>query len=532
MKAVAFTGRVDGSRQIFVRLLAGGTPLQITKDAVDHELPRWSRDSSSIIYFSPAAPEDPQGTIWQMPALGGAPRRIIDSVGGGDIGSDGRVACFRVASGQIELVTASADGADVRVVARFAEPVYYTFPRWSPDAKWIAYQRGDGVRWDLFVVPAGGGPPRQLTRENRQIHGLAWLPDSTGIVYSSSRGTTMPYLPTLGLWQVRLDGAEPRPVAPGDPSYVHPDIHQSGTMVASRLQIQFDLWRYPTDGRPDDNMQGARRITRQTAQIQTPTVGASDREIAFLSDSGGHANLWVLTQATGALRQITHERDRNVALGVPIWSPDGKRIAFVSSRGNTGLGFGVWSIDPDGGNLRSLAAHGLGVAWSHDGRWVYYAEAGVVYKVAATGGAAVRVRAGPARNVVGFDGSTLYFVVDRALADGSPGFEIHAATPEDAPSRVLARIPASRAPQWQIVNPSLSPDGRSLAMPLTDGVTTNIWTLSTASGEWRQITDFGERATFIARRVSWSADGRSILAAVGDGDADIVVFETTSPSSR
>ncbi|MBA2305552.1 MAG: serine/threonine-protein kinase, partial [Acidobacteria bacterium] len=529
-KAVAFTARVDGSRQIFVRLLAGGTALQVTKEAVDHEMPRWSRDASAIVYFSPAAPGGRHGTIWEVPALGGAPRRIIDSTGGGDIGRDGRVACFRVADGQIELVTASTDGADVAVVTRFSEPVYYTFPRWSPDAKWIAYQRGDGVRWDIFVVPAGGGPPRQLTRENRQIHGLAWLPDSSRIVYSSSRGSTMSYLPTLSLWEADLDGSEPRLVAPGEPSYVHPDIHESGTMVASRLQMQFDLWRYPTDAAPEDNVRRALRLTRQTGQIQTPTVGSSDREIAFLSDSGGHANLWVLTLGQGELRQITHERDRSVALGVPVWSPDGKRIAFVSSRGNTGLGFGVWTVAPDGGNLRNLAANGLGMAWSEDGQWVYYTDAGVVYKVPETGGPAVRVRSGPVRNVAGIAGNTLYFIVDGTLADGSPGFEVHAATPEDAPSRLLSRIPASRAPQWQIVNPSLSPNGTSLAMPLTDGVTTNIWTLSAATGGWRQITDFGERPIFIARRVSWSADGRSILAAVGEGDADIVMFETTASS--
>ena len=531
LKSVAFTARVNGSRQIFVRLLAGGTPLQITQAPIDHDLPRWSRDSSSIVYFSPAAPGEVQGTIWEIPALGGAPRRIIDSVGGGDVGRDGRIACFRATGGRVELVTVSADGTDVRVIAEFRDPVYYTFPRWSPDAKWIAYQRGDGVRWDIFAAPAVGGAPRQLTHENRQIHGLAWSPDSAAIVYSSSRGTTMPYLPTLSLWEARLDGAEPRLVIPGEPSYVHPDIHADGTMVASRVQMQFDLWRYPADGStPIANVDRAVRITRQTAQVQTPTAAPGDREFAFLSDSGGHANLWVLTAATGALRQITHERDASIALGVPIWSPDGKRIAFVSSRGNTGLGFGVWSVEPDGGNLRNLAAQGLGIAWSADGEWVYYIDAGVLYKVAAAGGAAVRVQPGPARNVAGAHGDSLYFVVDRTLADGSPGFEIHAATPQDAPSRLLARIPSSRAPQWQIVNPSLSPDGLWLAMPLTDGVTTNIWTLSTATGQWKQVTDFGERPTFIARRVSWSSDGRSILAAVGDGDADIVVF-TTTPSS-
>jgi Tol biopolymer transport system component len=62
-------------------------------------------------------------------------------------------------------------------------------------------------------------------------------------------------------------------------------------------------------------------------------------------------------------------------------------------------------------------------------------------------------------------------------------------------------------------------------MPLTDGFTTNIWALSTRTSAWRQVTDFGDRATFIARHVSWSRDGSSILAAVAEGDADIVLLD-------
>ena len=524
-KAVAFTARVAGVEQIFVRLVAGGTPLQITKDRADHSLPRWSPDSSAVVYFSPAVPGDLQGTIWEIPALGGAPRRIIDSIGGGDVGAKGRFAVFRLAGKQVELVSAAADGSDPRTIARFAEPFYFKYPRWSPDGKWIAYQRGDGVRWDLFAVEVAQGAVRQLTHDNAQIHGLTWLPDSSAVVYSSSRATTMSYLPTLGLWQQPLEGGQPRRLAVADVSYLQPDMHGAGAIVASRSQIQFDLWQYPTQGAASENVRRAVRITRQTGQVQTPTVGPADREIAFLSDSGGHANLWITTPATGELRQLTYERDPGVAMGVPIWSPDGKAIAFVSSRGNTGLGFGVWLVNPDGSNVRNVAPRGLGLAWSSDAQWIYYSEAGVAYKVPASGGRAVRVRQGPSRNLIGFHGTTLYFMVDRTLTDGSPGFEIHAATPEDGPSRVLARIPPSRAPQWQIVHPALSPDGAWLAMPLTDGVTTNIWALSTSTAEWRQITDFGDRPTFIARRVSWSQDGRSIVAAVGEADSDIVLFE-------
>jgi hypothetical protein len=55
-----------------------------------------------------------------------------------------------------------------------------------------------------------------------------------------------------------------------------------------------------------------------------------------------------------------------------------------------------------------------------------------------------------------------------------------------------------------------------------DGPTTNIWAISTSTGELKPLTDFGHQSTFIARRVSWSSDGKSIFAAVGKGEADIV----------
>jgi len=287
--------------------------------------------------------------------------------------------------------------------------------------------------------------------------------------------------------------------------------------------MRFDIWKFPFGEVPADNVRVAERITQQTGQVQTPTAGPDDREIAFLSDSGGHANLWVVRSDGREQRQITHELDPSVALGVPVWSPDGSTIAFVSSRGNTGLGFGIWVVNPDGGNLRQLVKHGLGAAWSSDGKWLHYTDGGVLYKIALTGGAPVKI--GQARNVIGSDGSTLYYMIERPLVDGRPEFEIHAANPEDAPSRVLARFQASRVASWQIVNPSLSPDGRWLALPLTDGVVTNIWAVSTSSGEWRQVTDFGDRATFIARRVAWSSNSQSIFAAVGEGDSDIVLLD-------
>jgi eukaryotic-like serine/threonine-protein kinase len=533
-RSVAFTAAVGKRRQVFVKLLAGGPPLQITRDATaDHQFPRWSHDSGSVFYFSPVRPGETQGTIWEASALGGAARRVLDSLGGADVNrADGRLAFFRLSADGIELATARPDGSGVAVVTRFEPAMYYLYPRWSPDGRLIAFQRGDSIRFDVFAVPAGGGDARQLTRENNIIQGFAWLPDSTGILYSSSRGNTMPYLPTSGLWQAALEGGPVRQMTVGDTSYVYPDVAPGGSVVAARLRVQTDIWKFPTAGSPEQNVSRGVRVTNQTGQVLTPTAGPDDTEVAFLSDSGGHANLWVTNLLSGDLRQITHERDPSVAIGLPIWSPDGRRIAFVSSRGNPGLTFGIWLVDPDGSNLRNLANPGVGPAWSHDGQWVYYSTRGdsavsevVLRKIPVRGGDAVTVRREALRNVIGANGGTLYYVMERPLVDGTPEFEIRAASPEDAPSRVLARISPSRVPIWQIVNPALSPDGHWLAQPPTDGLTTNIWTVSTVTGAWRPVTDFGDRPTFIARRVSWSSDGQAILAALGHGDADIVLLE-------
>jgi Tol biopolymer transport system component len=340
-------------------------------------------------------------------------------------------------------------------------------------------------------------------------------------------------LPTFSLWEAQLGDRKLRQLTSVETSFEHPDLNQAGLMVAGRMRMHLDIWKFPVDGAPLENVADGLRMTRQTGYVQTPTAAPGDREIAFLSDSGGHTNLWVLEAESGELRQITNERDRSIAVGVPIWSPDGSSIAFVSSRGNPGLWFGIWLVNPDGSNLRRLVEHGLGAAWSADGRWLYYVDDEALKKISAGGGDPVAVRAEGARNVIGAHGSTLYYTVERPLVDGRPEFEIRAATPESGPSRLLAQIPASRVANWQIVNPALSPDGQSLVLPLTDDRTTNLWALSTTTGAWRQITDFGDRSTLIARRVSWSSDGRFVFAAVGEGDADIVLLEgLVSPTRR
>jgi Tol biopolymer transport system component len=342
------------------------------------------------------------------------------------------------------------------------------------------------------------------------------------------------YLPTFNLWTARIDGSGLRQLTFGEVSYVEPDLDDGGLLVASRVVRHLNIWKFPVDGSAVENVRRGVQITQQTGQVQTPSVAGNDREVVYLSDSGGHGNLWITDTTTGASRQLTYEQDPDVVLGVPVWSPDGRHIAFYATRDGVG---GNWLVNPDGGNPRELIRTGGWATWSSDGRWLYYNEntqgsaaIGALKKVRPEGGDSVVVRDDKGnRPAISQDGSTLYFVVERPAVSGGSDYEIRVASPENGPSRVLAQIPARRIPLWQLIHPVLSPDGKWLAMPLTDGFATNIWALPTSGGPLRQLTDFGRRPTYIARRVSWSPDGKGVYAALGEGDADVVLLRGLKP---
>jgi Tol biopolymer transport system component len=137
------------------------------------------------------------------------------------------------------------------------------------------------------VAQAAGGEPRQLTHDNSMMNGFAWLPDSTGIVFSSSRGGTMPYLSALGLWQVTLSDGSVRRITSGEESYISPDISRSGAILVSRLRLQTDIWKFPVDGQPAENVRRGVRVTRQTGHVLTPTASPRDEEVPFSRTAEG-----------------------------------------------------------------------------------------------------------------------------------------------------------------------------------------------------------------------------------------------------
>ena len=121
----------------------------------------------------------------------------------------------------------------------------------------------------------------------------------------------------------------------------------------------------------------------------------------------------------------------------------------------------------------------------------------------------------------------MYFVTPLIRGTGGWDMDIRRARPENAAATVLARLAGWRIPGGDAFNihTIVSPDGKWLALPLTDGVTSNLWILPADGGAMRPITDFGQRPVMIVRRISWSPDGRFIYAAVAETDADVVLLD-------
>lgn len=120
----------------------------------------------------------------------------------------------------------------------------------------------------------------------------------------------------------------------------------------------------------------------------TPMFSPDGNKIAFSSSRSGYREIWVCDRDGSNPLQITDLK--SVMSSVPFWSPDGTRIVFQSVADDQRE---IFVVRSSGGKVERITNHpeqDLQPSWSHDGEWIYFAsdrsgERGI-WKVAVRGG--------------------------------------------------------------------------------------------------------------------------------------------------
>jgi dipeptidyl aminopeptidase/acylaminoacyl peptidase len=280
-----------------------------------------------------------------------------------------RVAVFLAVLGLCASASAQRRGATAEDYFAFET---LSDPHFSPDGATIAFvvttvdQKLNRRRSEIRTVPADGSrEPAVMTTAPQSSNSPRWSPDGRSIAFLSARPAAGDEATSNGprtqVWLLPLGGGEPRRIttlANGVNSFQwSPD----GTrlVVVSRSGPS-DEAKSPSD---------VRHYKHSNYKFN---------DTGWFDDKRAH--LWVVDVTSGQARQITSGDDWNDS--DPQWSPDGRRIAFVSDR--TGRAFDesrntdVWVVDAAGGSPIKISDHDTADSsprWSPDGQTIAFVSA-------------------------------------------------------------------------------------------------------------------------------------------------------------
>lgn len=233
-----------------------------------------------------------------------------------------RIAVALSGSGSHEIASVDMDGSRSTVLTKMNSDCL--LPAFSPQGGEVAFTSFLRNNPDLWIVAAGGGRARRVSKQPGMNTGASWSPDGRSIALTMSHeGNSEIYRinPADGTILARLTNSAS---IDSSPSY-SPD----GSQIAfvSNRQGSPQIFIMPAGGG------AAKRVTFQGKYNQTPRWSPrSDKsQIAFTGrDERGVFDIFVLDLKTGKIDRVTQGKGSNLD---PTWSPDGRLLAYTSTRG-------------------------------------------------------------------------------------------------------------------------------------------------------------------------------------------------------
>ncbi|GJM43541.1 MAG: peptidase [Gemmatimonadota bacterium] len=234
-------------------------------------------------------------------------------------------------------------------------------PALSPDGRQLAFtvrrvrKKENRYESHLWMMPARGGRPRQLTRGLVLDSAPAWSPDGRELAFVSDREGRP------NVWILPLAGGEPRPVTSlgGGPI-------TSLSWSPDGRELLFAHFSVP---KVEDSVRKGQAHFKHVKHLYHKEDG-----FGWFGDETW--TIWRTNVRSGRSKALTpgfHHDDQ------PRWSPDGKKIAFVSRRGEHATTTPdlstLMTMDRTGGRLRDLTPTSGGRSlprWSGDGRHLYW----------------------------------------------------------------------------------------------------------------------------------------------------------------
>lgn len=241
-------------------------------------------------------------------------------------------------------------------------------PTWSPDGRTVIYEK-------VAFAPRPQNQPLYSWDDGWDYRHTDVFPglsrDGTLVITEKALNSSIAIMDPDGANRRRIfdpaqHGLDPTMLARGMAGAFAPSWSPDGAWIAFGLGVWFQarqrgratIMRVRRDGT------GVEALTDGTVHSGFPSYSADGKQIVYRVWGENELGLRILDLETRATRVLTTAYDN-----LPGWSPDGRRIVFT--RRMSGANFDIFTIRPDGSDLRQLTTSGANdghAVWTADGR--------------------------------------------------------------------------------------------------------------------------------------------------------------------